>query len=445
MEPRIQYAKTSDGVNIAFATYGEGRPFVWSHQPIASHVQLEWQQPSYRAAYSLLATMGMLVRFDTRGVGLSDRDVDDVSLDARVRDLETVADHLNLNSFALLGLETGGATAIAYAARHPKRVSHLVLVNCSARGGDPMATPRGKALFGLADEDDWEMLTENLGAAVFGYGREETKRYGEFLRACITPEMLRRMSEANDDIDVSDLLGQVRLPTLVVRHSGIKWLTMDATRELASGIPNARLLVVEGLYADNAEQFFRGVVDFLGEEEEAAAGATVPTPSGLVTILFTDIEGSTAMTQRLGDAKARDVLREHERIVREALKAHGGAEVKTMGDGFMASFGSVTRAAECAIALQKAFGERNATADEPLQVRVGLNAGEPIEEGGDLFGETVILAARIAAQAKGGEILASMAVRELCAGKGFLFADMGEHAMRGFEDPVRVFEVKRRD
>jgi class 3 adenylate cyclase len=167
------------------------------------------------------------------------------------------------------------------------------------------------------------------------------------------------------------------------------------------------------------------------------------------------------MMRRLGDEKGRAVLREHEAITRDVLKQHGGSEVKTMGDGFMASFPSVTKAVECALALQGAFAERNrgagpqqltddtAISDDaprgstPLQVRCGLNAGEPIEEDGDLFGETVILAARIAALAKGGEVLASTAVRELCAGKGFLFADIGEHAMRGFEDPVRVFEIKK--
>ncbi|MDO8611688.1 MAG: adenylate/guanylate cyclase domain-containing protein [Dehalococcoidia bacterium] len=152
---------------------------------------------------------------------------------------------------------------------------------------------------------------------------------------------------------------------------------------------------------------------------------------------------------------------------RELLKANGGTEVKTMGDGFMASFGSVTRGVECAIALQRGFAERNAgvgaalappqgaasgapTPLEPLHIRIGLNAGEPIEEEGpdgrsDLFGSTVILAARIASQAEGGEVLASMAVRELCAGKGFLFADRGEHVLRGFEDPVRMFEVHWRE
>ena len=152
------------------------------------------------------------------------------------------------------------------------------------------------------------------------------------------------------------------------------------------------------------------------------------------------------MMQRLGDARGRDVLREHERITRDTLKLHGGAEVKTMGDGFMASFGSVTQAVECAIALQKAFAEWNAGVgahhDAPLRVRVGLNAGEPIEEDGDLFGATVILASRIAAKAEGGEILIPEPVRHLLSGKSFVFSDRGEFAMKGFDDAVRLYEVR---
>ena len=161
-------------------------------------------------------------------------------------------------------------------------------------------------------------------------------------------------------------------------------------------------------------------------------------------MVFTDIVGHTEMMQRLGDAKGRDVLREHERITRETLKQHGGAEVKTMGDGFMASFGSVTSAMECAIALQRAFAAHTESMPEPLHVRVGLNAGEPIEEDGDLFGATVILASRIAAKADGGEILVADTVRGLCSGKGFLFADRGEFVAKGFEEPVRVYEVSWR-
>jgi class 3 adenylate cyclase len=149
---------------------------------------------------------------------------------------------------------------------------------------------------------------------------------------------------------------------------------------------------------------------------------------------------------RLGDERGRAILRDHERITREVLAAHGGAEVKTMGDGFMASFGSVTKAVECAIALQTAIAEWNANVGSqglaPLSIRVGLNAGEPIEEDGDLFGATVILASRIAAKAEGGEILVADTVRGLCSGKGFLFADRGDFVAKGFEDPVRVYEVR---
>jgi class 3 adenylate cyclase len=194
-----------------------------------------------------------------------------------------------------------------------------------------------------------------------------------------------------------------------------------------------------------------GAIDeFLSEGEEAAAGVEALEGGAFRTVLFTDVEGSTALTQRLGDARAREVLREHERIVREALRSHGGSEVKTMGDGFMASFTSATGALECAIAMQRAFAQHNESAEEPIRVRVGLNAGEPIAEDdpegrSDLFGTAVIIAARIAAKAKGGEVLASDVVRQLVAGKRFLFADRGETALRGFEEPVRLCEVRWRE
>jgi adenylate cyclase len=161
-------------------------------------------------------------------------------------------------------------------------------------------------------------------------------------------------------------------------------------------------------------------------------------------ILFTDLEGHTAMMQRLGDERGRAVLREHERLTRDALRKHGGAEIKTIGDAFMASFGSAQRALECAIEIQRAFAAHNESPPhgEPLTVRVGLNAGEPIAEDGDLFGNAVIAASRVAGLCRGREILLANVVRELVAGKGFLFADRGDHALRGFEDPVRVWELR---
>jgi class 3 adenylate cyclase len=191
--------------------------------------------------------------------------------------------------------------------------------------------------------------------------------------------------------------------------------------------------------------YIETVREFLDEGRAQPSVAEPSTAGALRTVLFTDVEGSTALTQRLGDEKGRAVLREHERITREALKSHGGSEVKTLGDGFMASFSSATGALECAIAMQLAFAQHAESAEEPMRVRIGLNAGEPIEEDKDLFGTAVNLAARIAAKAEGGEILASNVVRELVAGKGFLFSDRGDVALRGFEDPVRLYEVRWRE
>jgi adenylate cyclase len=138
------------------------------------------------------------------------------------------------------------------------------------------------------------------------------------------------------------------------------------------------------------------------------------------------------------------VLRTHNTIIRDALKAHDGSETKHTGDGIMASFSLATRALECAIAMQRAFAEHNESAEEPILVRVGLNAGEPVAEDEDLFGTAVQLAARICAHAEPGQILAPIVVRELAAGKRFLFADLGDVTLRGFEDPVRLFEVRWR-
>jgi class 3 adenylate cyclase len=237
--------------------------------------------------------------------------------------------------------------------------------------------------------------------------------------------------------DVADLLPQVKVPTLVLHRRQLSWLGDDVPRGLASRIPGAHLAILEGesgaIFLGDTNSVLRTIREFLGEAEEATAWTEPLDADALRTILFTDVEGSTALTQRLGDAKARDVLRVHERIVRDALRAHGALDVKALGDGFMASFSSATRALECAIAMQRACAEHNQTADEPTKVRIGLNAGEPIAEEKDLFGTAVNLAARIAATAQGGEILASDVVRQLVAGKRFLFSDRGEVALRSEE------------
>jgi class 3 adenylate cyclase len=450
MEPRIQYAKTKDGVSIAYWTLGDGMPLVWAPPIPWSHIQREWQWPGYRAYYEAVMRGRKLVRYDNRGSGLSDHDATDYSLDAHLLDLEAVVDRLGLERFALMVPLTGGPVALAYAVRHPQRLSHLLLWAAHARASDYFGSPQLKALRKLRDED-WEMYTETAGHAATGWSEpEEARRMAAYMRDSATRETARVIIREWERFDVSDMLDKVESPTLVIHPGRAPYPSVDLARGLASAIPDARLVVLEENavlpWVGDMEAAVRAIDEFLGEGEEAE-GVGSRESSAFRTVLFTDVEGSTALTQRLGDARARELLREHERMVREALKSHGGSEFKTMGDGFMTSFSAATRALECAIAMQRAFAEHNEWAEEPIQVRIGLNAGEPIAEDDpdgrrDLYGTAVNLAARIAAEAKGGEILASNVVRELVAGKEFLFGDRGEVSLRGFDDPVRLYEVR---
>lgn len=437
----MQYTTAADGVRIAFAVAGSGAPLVRVPGTPFSHCQREWQNSEF---FDRLADGRMVIPFDPRGTGLSDRNVADHSLEARVLDIEAVADAAGLGRFALHGIGSSGAPAIAYAVRHPDRVTHLILDDTFIRGRDFTQSPQARALTQMSEE--WEAMTEQLAFMSFGVGREEAKRYAEFFRACVERDEARRIMEAITTVDVSDLLPAVRVPTLIVEHRGTLHGATESARALAAQIPGARLILLGGSAGDDLDRLLTALDEFLGDRAATprTARPSAAAAGGLRTILFTDVQAHTAIMQRLGDVAGRAVLREHEQIARSVLRQHGGVEVKAMGDGFMATFGSVISAVQCAIELQRAFHARNASAAEPVLVRVGLNAGEPIAEDGDYFGSTVIMAARIAAEAGGGQILASLAVRELCAGKGIAFSERGDVLMRGFEDPVRLYEVSWR-
>jgi len=348
MEPRIQYAKTSDGVNIAYAVFGEGPPLVYVASAAGVHLYSRFSLA--RLGTDQLTSAGFqVVRHDGRGTGSSDHAARDFSLEARLRDLEAVVDGLGLERFALAGHLDGGLTAIAYTARHPERVSHLVLREPYASGADlDEFSPGRRALKALRPvaEENWELVTLNVAHLNFGFiDSEAAKEVAAAIRSATSAAVWVQMGEATDDIDVTELLGAVQAPTLIIHDTvvpGRVLVGIEAIRKVAAAIPGARLLTTDDFAAAAGE--------FLREGEQLATTPAAPVqPTALRTILFTDIVGHTEMMSRLGDERGRDVLREHERITREVLKAHGGAEVKTMGDGFMASFGSVTKAIECAV------------------------------------------------------------------------------------------------
>ncbi len=443
MEPRTQYARTKDGVSIAYAVVGAGPPLVRVTPVLWNHVEAWWRIAPYRKMAERLAETYTFINYDARGTGLSQRGTEDFRMEARLLDLEAVLAALDIGRCAMLGSVSGGLTAVAYAVHHPNRVSRLALVNPFARGAEYRQLPqiRARESTRAMAEEVWEQYRMDVAMSMVDYSDLELARQvADVMAEAMTPVTLRLLGQQVVEIDISDVLPRVNLPTLVIVGSNRP--LAELSREVAARIPGARLTsVVDRILWWLPDSAVAALEAFLAEDRETKPAPEQPS-GGLVTILFTDIVNHTEMMQRLGDAKGRAVLREHERITRETLKQHGGAEVKTDGDSFMASFASVSSAVECAVALQRAFAQYSNTTGEPIVVRMGLNVGEPIEEDGDYFGSAVILGARIKDQASGGEILVPEAVRHLLAGKDFLFSDRGEVALRGFEDPVRLHEVR---
>lgn len=446
-KPRLQFTRTHDGVSIAYSVVGEGVPILFLSGWVSHLETAAFDQPAIMRFLDGLAGGGRrrLVRFDWRGTGLSDRNVTDFSVEKRVADLEAVIDALGADQVVLFAWAVSGAPAIVYAATHPERVSHLILYGTFAQSLLPNVA-LGRALIDLV-RADW-----NVGSALMvqfvvpGSDGRAVEEGALFLRTSASGEVAAALLEEGFfKTDVRDHAARVRVPTLVLHRRDDPAVPFAGGRALAALLPDAQFVPLLGnqsnpFYGDT-ESILRAVDAFLGDagrptETTADAGAD------LLTILFTDLAGSTALTQRLGDAAAQELLRAHNAIVRDRLREHGGTELKTTGDGFMASFPSASRALECAIAIQRALAEHNdGRSAEAIRVRIGINAGEPVSEESDLFGTAVQAAARIADRARPGQILVADVVRQLAAGKPFRFNRIGSSRLKGFRERVRLFEL----
>jgi class 3 adenylate cyclase len=450
MEPRIQYAKTADGVSIAYWTMGEGAPLVFMRPEDVSHIALELGVPTLRDFYEYLAREHTLIRYDRRGCGLSTRDVDDITEERLALDLLAVLDARGDAQADLMSLGTASHLGMFFAATYRDRVRRLAMVAGLANPARPDDPTLIKAIRPLA-QDFWEDYNQIRAHLMVGWRNGElASRLGALYTEAMSPSHAALVAARDDAFDMEPLAGRIKVPTLVAgrvffqREQGGAW----SAPNLAMRIPGAQVSLVSGAarnYLHDWKDYADVVLPFLDDiqpEPQQAEAAASAAPTGLVTILFTDLASSTALTQRLGDATAQELVRAHNAIVREALATHDGSEIKHTGDGIMASFPTASGALECAVAIQRGVAARN----EPnLQVHVGLNAGEPVAEEQDLFGTAVQLARRICDHAASGQILASNVVRELSAGKGFLFSDVGEVLPKGFDDAVRLYEVRWRD
>lgn len=449
--PRIQFTTTSDGVRIAYAVAESDGPPLIVVPGWLSHLEHEWVNPPNRQFHERLARAHSLILYDGRGTGMSDRDVTDLSVESRLKDLEAVLAQLQFPSVSIFAWSQGTPVAMTFAAEHPERVANLILFAAfcgSNRAEEMKALPQ--ALLDLIRAEWGVGARTTMGFVHPDADRAETETSLAYLRAAATGDVAARILEQGFfHTNVCDKLPGISAPTLVLHRREDKAVPLEAGRQVASLIPHARFVVLDGdhhlPYYGNRDALMQTIEEFLGvESPEGPAGRRSGTATGPpVTILFTDMEGSTSLTQRLGDSRAQELVRAHDAIVRDSLAAHGGAEIKHTGDGIMASFPSASGALDSAIEIQRKLARHNQEhPDTPVNVRIGLNAGEPVREQDDLFGQAVQVARRVCDMAAPGQILASNVVRELVAGKGFLFAGQGETALRGFEDPVRLYEVR---
>ncbi len=448
--PPIQYARTDDGVNIAYWTMGDGPPLLWLPAAPWPWVVQQSQSES-QAWFERIAQRWQLVQYDQRGAGLSRSQDVDHALDACMHDIDAVLAATGHTQVSLWAGFFSGPLAVAYAARNPDRVAQLILWCTFAASDDFGDAPAAIAPRAVSSGSDWTRLVQTLMAAGSGWSYPDYARsVADAALAHTTQEEFETAHRLSYHDDVTSLLQAVACPTLVM-HRDDCVVPLDLGRQLAADVPGAQLRVFAGdsLMPElgNADEVLDAIVEFLpSHSSSSGADERVDSSAGAFrTILFTDVEASTQLTDRFGDAKARAILREHETLTRDALSAHGGTEIKTMGDGFMASFTAASSALDAAIAMQQAITEHYANSETPIRIRVGINAGEPIEEQHDLYGASVIRAARVMGQAQGGEILVADVVRQLVEGKKYLFSGRGEADLKGFEEPVRLFEVRWQD
>jgi len=440
MEPTTRYAQSPDGTNIALQILGEGALDLVFVPGFVSHVELVWEEPAIARFLRRLASFSRLIVFDKRGQGLSDRLGRPPTLEESMDDLGAVMDAVGSKQAAIFAISEGGPMAVLFAATHPERVSSLVLYGTFAR---MLKAPDFKQGVSAERFDRWtELVREEWGGAVAvdlwapsDVGNPEFERWwGRLLRQGTSPAGATELMSLYREIDVRAALPAITVPALVMHRRDDQLIPSRQGEYLADRIPDARFVELPG--ADHLPTVGDQEA-LLDEVEEFLVGSRGAREAerALATILFTDIVGSTETAARLGDRRWRDLLERHDATVRSELAVHRGREVKTMGDGFLATFDGPGRAIRCATAI------RGALSRSGLEIRSGIHSGEVETIGTDVSGMAVNIGARVGALAGPGEVLVSSTVRELVVGSGIEFEERGTHRLKGAPDEWRLFAV----
>ena len=440
MQPKTRYAKSGD-VHIAYQVVGDGRLDLVYAPPWIGNMELFWEEPSCARFLKRLASFSRLILFDKRGTGSSDRSVEIPIIEQQIDDLTSVMDSVGSERAALLGASEGGSLCTLFAATHPERTSALIL--CGA-----VATTR------WSPETPWALTRETFETWIQTVGREwggplaielfapsvaHDKRFRDWwarlLRLAASPAAAIALLRMLDEIDVRPVLPTIRVPTLVLQRTGDRIVNVENGRYLGRHIPNAKYVELPGAdhfpYVGDTDAILAEIEEFLTGARHAPEADRV-----LATVLFTDIVGSTAHAAGMGDQRWRDLLGSYQALVRGELARSRGREVKTLGDGFLATFDGPARAIRCACAI------RDSVRPLGIEIRAGLHTGECELMDDDVGGIAVHIGARVASSAAPSEVLVSSTVKDLVAGSGLRFADRGTHHLHGVPGEWRLFAVE---
>ncbi len=443
--PETLYAKTSDDVWIAYHAVGTGGLDLILVNGWVSHLEVYWEQPRFANMLGKLAQHARVINFDKRGTGLSDRISRVPDLEARMDDIRAVMDAADSRRAVLLGWGDGAALAGLFAATYPDRAAGLILSGGNARMAWAPDYPWG------LPQDRWDREHARL-AEIWGserFAREWAEMswvlepgdlddpdllrwVARWARYSAAPGGMLALDEMWFQTDVRDVLSAIQVPTAVIHPEGVQ---EEESRWVAAQIHGADLITLPGghrvPWMGDLDELNEVVHTFVAsiEVQEAAFDRL------LATVLFTDIVDSTSQSAAVGDSAWRKLQERHHQIVRAQLSRHRGREIKTMGDGFLATFDGPGRAIKCAQAITLAVRSLG------IEIRAGLHTGEIELQDEDIGGIAVAICARVGALAAPSEILVSSTVKDLVVGSGILFEDRGGHSLKGIPEEWRLYAV----
>ena len=432
MVPTTHYAKSGD-VHIAYQVFGQGRDLVMA-PGFVSHIENYWDEPRLARWLGKLGSFCRVILFDKRGTGLSDRVANLPSMDERMDDVRAVMDAAGVARAVQFGISEGGSLAALFAASHPERAESLILYGAFARFRHWIATDEEfDALINYIDEH-W-----GSGGSLAGFASSKTddaallQWWGKFERLGANPAAAIALMRMNREIDISGILHSIQVPTMVLHRTADTLISVEGGRELAAGIPNAKIVEFTGV---DHLAFLEGGDTILAEIQEFVTGSrSTVTDRVLATVVFTDIVESTARAGSKGDVAWGDLLETHDKMIRSELSHFRGNEVKTLGDGFLATFDGPARAIYCANAIRDSLRRLD------IPIRIGVHTGEVELMEDDVRGIAVHIASRVAQLGSADDVLVSRTVKDLVAGSGIKFENFGTYALKGVSDEWQIFRT----